>query len=312
MLSRRLLRIKAIKSLYAHFKSETETLKGSEKNLALAIDKVYQLYHLVMELPVEVKRYAEDRIELGRQKKLPTAADLKPNLKFVTNRAILQIEQSDALNAYTQKNALNWRQYPEVVKGLYNDLIKSEFYKSYMTSGQDSYKEDIKLLEKFFTDLVSDNEAVEAALEEMSIFWADDLDFSLIMVLRTLSSMRERDTDVPLLPKYKNDDDREFAEELYRRALINYKEYLTYVERFTENWDVERIAFMDNLIMVTAMAELLTFPSIPVKVTLDEYIELAKYYSTPGSGTFINGILDKIVEQLETEGRLNKSGRGLL
>ncbi|MDR2885777.1 MAG: transcription antitermination protein NusB [Rikenellaceae bacterium] len=312
MLSRRLLRIKAVKALYAHFKSEAENLRASEKNLALSIDKVYQLYHLLLDLPLEVRRYAEDRIEIARNKKLPTAADLNPNMKFVENRAMQQIDNDEALGAYLQRNALSWKASPELIKHLYNKLVTTSFYKDYMAAGAHTYKAEVKLLEKFYTEVVADDEAVETALEEQSIFWADDLDFALIMVLRTLDGFKEKQDAVPLLPKYKNDDDKLFGEELFRKALVNYNDYLAYIEKFTHNWDVERIAFMDNLIMVTAMAELLGFESIPVKVTLDEYIELAKYYSTPGSGLFINGILDKIVEQLQSEGKLNKTGRGLL
>jgi N utilization substance protein B len=312
MLSRRLLRIKAIKALYAHFKSEAETLRASEKNLALSVDKVYQLYHMMLVLPAEVARYAGQRIEIARNKKLPTREDLNPNMRMVENAAILQIENDEGLEACLKRNSLSWNASPELIKHLYGKLVASDMYKDYMAAPQSTYKADVKFIERFYTDIVSDDHAMETALEEQSIWWADDLDFALIMALRTLDSFRERQTAVPLLPKYKNDDDRLFGEELFRKASVNYNDYLAYVEKFTVNWDVDRIAFMDNLIMVTAVAELLSFESIPVKVTLDEYIELAKYYSTPGSGLFINGILDKIVEQLRSEGRINKSGRGLL
>ncbi len=312
MLSRRLLRIKALKALYAHFKSESDSLVASESNMMQGIDRVYQLYHQLLFLPVEVRRYAEQRIEIARNKKLPTKEDLNPNLKFVENRLLEQTELSESLGGYMQKHSLGWTQHPELIKSLYNSLVASDYYKSYMGNPQRTYKEDVKLVENFFLSEVCDNEAVENVLEEQSIFWADDLDFALIMVLRTLASCRERQADLPLLPKYKSDDDERFVKELFRRAVVNYNDYLPYVERFAQNWDVERIAFMDNLIMVCAMAELLAFDSIPVKVTLDEYIELSKYYSTPGSGLFINGILDKIVELLESEGRIAKAGRGLL
>jgi len=154
--------------------------------------------------------------------------------------------------------------------------------------------------------------SLEEALEEQSILWADDADFAVIMVLRTLDDMRASQTDVPLLPQYKSEDDAVFVKELFRKTLVGYGEYIGYIDKYTSNWDVERIAFMDNLIMAAATAELLSFPSIPIKVTLDEYIEIAKYYSTPGSSVFINGVLDKIVEELTAEGRIRKSGRGLL
>jgi transcription antitermination factor NusB len=153
---------------------------------------------------------------------------------------------------------------------------------------------------------------LEEVLDEQSILWNDDLGFALIMVTRTLSNMRPSHRDVKVLPKFKSDEDLDFAMELFEKAAVNYDSNLEVIEQFTRNWDIERIAFMDNVIMVTAMAELVSFPSIPVKVTLDEYIEIAKYYSTASSSTFINGVLDKVVTTLTEEGRINKSGRGLI
>ena len=170
----------------------------------------------------------------------------------------------------------------------------------------------LALITDFYTRELEQSELLEDVLDEQSILWNDDLGFALIMVTRTLSGMRQSHREVKVLPKFKSNDDLEFAKELFEKTAINFDTYLQYIEKFTRNWDVERIAFMDNLIMATAVAELVSFPSIPVKVTLDEYIEIAKYYSTPGSGTFINGILDKIVAALTEEGKINKSGRGLI
>ena len=312
MLSRRLLRIKAIKALYAHFKSESDSLIASEKNLMAGIDKTYDLYHQMLWLIVDVARYAEGRIELGRKKKLPTPEDLNPNTRFIDNALIRQIENTRELTDYLEKKSLGWVKYPELIKKLYEALIASDYYKEYMEAPASGYRQDVKVVENFYVKTVSDNELLEEVVEEQSILWADDVDFSLVMVVRTLGDCRASMTGIPLLPEFKNDDDREFGRELFRKTLVNYKEYLSYVEKFTQNWDVDRIAFMDNLIMTTALAELLNFPSIPVKVTLDEFIEIAKYYSTPGSSLFINGVLDKIIENLQKEGRINKTGRGLL
>jgi len=312
MLSRRLLRIKVIKALYAHFKSESELTTISEKNLTASIDRTYDLYHQMLWLASDVARYAENRIELARNKKLPTAEDLNPNTRFIDNAAVRQIEDSRKLTDYLTKKSLGWAKYPELIKNLYNDLEKSDFYQSYMAAPSTDYRKDVRLVEQFFTECVEDNPLVEEVVEEQSILWADDIDFSLIMVVRTLGDMRDGEKDIPLLPQYKNEDDRTFAQELFSRTVVNYADYLSYVEKFTQNWDIERIAFVDNLMMVAAMAELVSFPSIPVKVTLDEYIEIAKYYSTPGSSHFINGILDKITEALTAEGRIQKTGRGLM
>ena len=312
MLSRRLLRIKVIKALYAHFKSDSESVSTSEKNLTASINRTYDLYHQMLRIVADVARYAENRIELGLNKKLPTAEDLNPNRRFIENAVIRQIEESRPLNDYLEKKSLGWTRYPEVIKNLYNDLIASNFYKLYMSAAVNNYTADVRLVEQFYTKIVEDNPFVEESVEEQSILWADDTGFSLIMVVRTLGDMRARQEDIPLLPQYKNEDDSIFAQELFRQTVDHYPDYMSYIEKFTRNWDVDRIAFVDNLIMVASMAELIGFPSIPVKVTLDEYIEIAKYYSTPDSSHFINGILDKISDTLTAENRIQKSGRGLL
>lgn len=312
MLSRRLLRIKAVKALYAHFKSESDSISASEKNLTQAIDKTYDLYHQMLWLIVDVARYAEKRLDIARNKKLPTYEDLNPNTKFVDNAVIAQIANSDRLVAYLERKALGWSQYPELIKSLYDSMSASDYYKEYMASEEHTYNQDRKFVEDFYLNTVEDNEALEAAVEEQSILWADDVDFALVMVNRTIGICRKSQNDLPLLPQFKNDDDQAFVKELFRKAILNYDEYLSYIEKFTQNWEVERIAYMDNIIMVVAISELVNFPSIPVKVTLDEYIDIAKFYSTRNSSVFVNGVLDKAIAVLKEEGKISKSGRGLL
>lgn len=312
MLSRRLLRIKAVKALYAHFKSESDSISASEKNLTQAIDKTYDLYHQMLWLIVDVARYAEKRLDIARNKKLPTYEDLNPNTKFVDNAVIAQIANSDRLVAYLERKALGWSQYPELIKSLYDSMSASDYYKEYMVSEEHTYNQDRKFVEDFYLNTVEDNEALEAAVEEQSILWADDVDFALVMVNRTIGMCRKSQNDLPLLPQFKNDDDQAFVKELFRKAILNYDEYLSYIEKFTQNWEVERIAYMDNIIMVVAISELVNFPSIPVKVTLDEYIDIAKFYSTRNSSVFVNGVLDKAIAVLKEEGKISKSGRGLL
>ena len=312
MISRRMLRIKVVKALYAHMKSDADSLMASEKMLVTSIDKTYDLYFLLMSLVVEMAQYAEQRQEAAKNKKLPTYEDLNPNRKFVDNAVIRLLAQSDSVNDYLAARKLSWAKYPELVKSLYTQLEQSDYFKKYMTSQESSFREDLALITEFYTRELEESEILESALDEMSILWNDDLGFALIMVTRTLSNMRASHTDVKVLPKFKSIEDLDFARELFAKAAVNFDNYQEEIEKYTRNWDVERIAFMDNLIMATAVAELVTFPSIPVKVTLDEYIEIAKYYSTHGSSTFINGILDKIVASFTEEGKINKSGRGLI
>ena len=307
-----MLRIKVIKALYAHLKSDADSLMASEKTLVASIDKTYDLYFLMLSLIAELAHYAEQRQELARKKQLPTYEDLNPNRKFVENAVVRLIAQSDAVNDHLAARKLSWAKYPELIKTLYSQLEQSDYYKSYMAHAERSWKEDLALVTDFYTRELEECEMLEDVLDEISILWNDDMGFALIMVTRTLSNMRPSHTDVKVLPKFKSEEDLDFAMQLFEKAAIGYDSNLQQIERFTRNWDVERIAFMDNLIMATAVAELTTFPSIPVKVTLDEYIEIAKFYSTAGSSTFINGVLDKAVASLTEEGKINKSGRGLI
>ncbi len=307
-----MLRIKVIKALYAHLKSDADSLMASEKTLVASIDKTYDLYFLMLSLIAELAHYAEQRQELARKKQLPTYEDLNPNRKFVENAVIRLIAQSDAVNDHLAARKLSWAKYPELIKTLYSQLEQSDYFKSYMAHAERSWKEDLALVTDFYVRELEECEMLEEVLDEMSILWNDDLGFSLILVTRTLSNMRPSHTDVKVLPKFKSEEDLDFAMQLFEKAAIGYDDNLQQIERFTRNWDVERIAFMDNLIMATAVAELITFPSIPIKVTLDEYIEIAKFYSTAGSSTFINGVLDKAATSLQEEGKINKSGRGLI
>ncbi|MBO5805438.1 MAG: transcription termination factor [Tidjanibacter sp.] len=312
MFSRRFLRIKVLKAIYAHTASAGDTLAIEEKNLLHSIDKAYDLYPYILSLIVEVKRYASERIEIALRKHLPTEQDLNPNRKFINNALIARIENDEALDDMLRRRKLGWAHYPELIKHLYNQMIASEYYTNYMNSERNSFAEDRKLVEEFFLETVQDNQMLLDVIEESSIMWSDDIDFILIMVLRTITSCRKEQTELALLPEYKSDDDKAFVKRLFAEAVVGYDEHLGIVEQYTDNWDVERIAKMDSIILTTALTELLTFDSIPVKVTLDEYIEIAKYYSTLGSSNFINGVLDKISSDLVASGRIVKQGRGLV
>ena len=311
MLSRRLLRIKVVKALFAHLKSGADNMMASEKTLMASVDKAYDLYFQMLILPVELAEYARRRQELGKQKKLPTFEDLNPNTKFVDNAVIRLIANSDSVNDVVAARKLGWSQQPDLIRTLYGQLIESPYYKEYMQREERSFSDDKHLLEEFFQQMQS-CEALDEALQEMSLMWSDDLAYIVMMILRTLSNLRSSHTELKVARKFKSDEDPEFVRTLFEKSHVNYDANLAYIERFTENWDVERTIFMDNLIIGTAMTELTSFPSIPVKVTLDEFIEISKYYSTPGSSVFINGVLDKIVASLTEEGRIRKSGLGLL
>lgn len=311
MLSRRLLRTKVIKALFSHIKSGADNMMASEKSLMASVDKAYDLYFQILILPVEIVNYALQRQELAKAKNLPTFEDLNPNTKFVDNSVIRVIANSDSVNDYVAARKLGWEQQPDFIRSLYTRMCESQYYKDYMARQERSFDDDRRLLEEFFKD-IQDFEMLDDVLEEMSILWNDDLSYAVMMILRTLSSLRPSHTELKVMSKYKSQEDPEFVKTLFEKALVSYNDNQEYIEKFTSNWDVERIVFMDNLIIGTAMAELISFPSIPVKVTLDEWIEISKYYSTPGSSNFINGVLDKMVDSLTKEGRIKKAGRGLI
>jgi N utilization substance protein B len=311
MLSRRLLRVKVAKNLYAHLKSGADNLKASEKNLIESIDKAYDLYFQMMSLIVEVAHYAEGRQEIAKQKKLATYEDLNPNRRFVDNAVVQLIANSDSVNDVLAKRKLSWSHYPDTIKDVYNRMIETDFYKNYMSASISTYSDDRRFVEEFYTWLEED-EALADIVNEMSLLWCDDYGFALYMVVRTVQNTKQSHDELRILPKFKSEDDLTFARQLLIKSLVQYDDNQELVDKYSNNWDVERVVFMDNLILSIAITELVTFDSIPVKVTLDEWIDIAKYYSSPSSSTFVNGVLDKIVADLKEQGRINKSGRGLL
>ncbi|MBR4843403.1 MAG: transcription antitermination protein NusB [Alistipes sp.] len=311
MLSRRLLRVKVAKTLYAHLKSGSDNLRASEKNLVESIDKAYDLYFQMMSLVVEVAHYAEGRIELAMQKKLPTYEDLNPNRRFVDNAVIHLIANSDSVNDYIAERKLSWALQSDAIRDVYNRLIEADFYKKYMSAPVVTFTDDRKFVEEFFQWLEED-EAMLDVVNEMSLLWSDDYGFALFMALRTVQNLKRSHTEVKVLPKFKSDEDLDFAKRLFVKSLVDYEDNQEIVDRYSKNWDVERVVFMDSLIINIAIVELKQFDSIPVKVTLDEWIDIAKYYSSPTSSNFVNGVLDKIVADFMADGTIQKSGRGLL
>ena len=311
MLSRRLLRVKVAKSLYAHLKSGSDNLKASEKNLVESIDKAYDLYFQMMSFVVEVAKYAESRIEWAKQKKLPTYEDLNPNRRFVDNAVIQLIANSDSINDVLAARRLSWVTAPDAAKEVYGRLVEADFYKRYMSAPIVTFTDDRKFVEEFYAWLEQD-EALADIVNEMSLLWADDYGFALYLAIRTVQHLKRSHTEVKVLPKFKSDDDLEFAKTLFIKSLVNYDDNQEIVDKYSKNWDVERVVFMDSLIISIAIVELKHFESIPVKVTLDEWIDIAKYYSSPTSSNFVNGVLDKIVADFTADGIINKSGRGLL
>lgn len=313
MISRRQLRIKALQSLYAYYKTDREDMGRSEKELHFNIQKAFELYHYLLLLIIDVILYAESRIELARNKRIPTNEDLHPNTRFIHNQLVDQVRNNESLLRFVDQHKLNWSNYPELIKDIYAKLIENEEYASYMSAEESGYAEDKKMITHIYSHVVFPSELLSSVMEEQSIYWNDDLEFITSMIVKTFKKFQEGDgPDKSLMELYKSDEDRDYVVKLYRQTIIHREEYVEYIKLNTRNWDVDRIAFMDILIMQMAIAELIGFPSIPTKVTLNEYLEISKFYSTSKSSVFINGVLDKVVFQLKEEKKIVKKGRGLI
>ena len=312
MLSRRILRTKVVKAVYAHTQCENITPLTSEKNLVLSIDRAYDLYFHLLALVPEIAEYAAERIRIGENKKLPTYDDLHPNRKFVENKVVARLAEDENLQVELKNRKLSWSNHRDLIVALYNALIRQPFYQKYMLSEERSFREDAQLVSDIYMTMLEEFEPLDRVLEEQSILWNDDLGFILTMVSRTILSMRESHEAIKFMPQFKSEDDLDFAKSLLRHAVAGYERISLLLDNSMKNWDIERVALMDKLILITAIAEAENFPSIPVRVTMNEYIDIAKCYSTESSGSFINGILDRIISQLTAEGKIIKSGKGLL
>jgi N utilization substance protein B len=313
MISRRLLRIKALMALYAFNRREDENIAQAETELMFSIGKTYDLYHYLLLLVLEIADIAGEKIDQALQKRMPTPQDLNPQRRFIDNQVIAQLRNNLAFNNYLSSKKLSWVNNSHIPRLLYNKMIVWEIYEEYMKADSQNYLSDRKFIIKLITELFSDSEDLQSNLEEQSIYWNDDMEYVSAMIEKTLKKFKaDSKNSVPLMPLFKNEEDEEFVKILIRKAILHSKKCSELIDKNTTNWEVERIALMDILVMQLAVTEILEFPEIPVKVTLNEYIEIAKYYCTSKSSTFVNGILDNIVKEIRDEGLFNKYGRGLV
>ena len=311
MISRRLIRIKVLQTLYASLKGD-KTLNAAEKELMFSIEKVEELYHYILLLLLDIVHFANNRIDAAKEKKIPTYEDLNPNTRFVDNKVIKQISEDPGLKKYILEKKISWVDYPELIKALYKSITSSDYYLAYMELADGDFNDDKKLIESIIVKEIAGMEQIEQWMEEKSVFWNDDLDFVLTMLVKNIKKLKNSDEGLPVIKAFKGSDDCDFAVRLLRKSQLNYEEFKQTVEKYTTNWDVDRIAFIDILLMVIAIAEIIEFKNIPVKVSLNEYIEISKTYSTRNSSNFINGILDKVVKVFRNENKIQKEGRGLV
>ncbi|GAB1359678.1 transcription antitermination factor NusB [Porphyromonadaceae bacterium] len=305
MINRILIRTKILQILFAFYQNEDKGYAAAEKELFFSIEKAYDLYFLLLRLGVEITYLHEKRIDIAKNKFLPTEQELNPNLRLVNNRLIRGLASCSELQKRCENNGLNWSNQELLVRALLDEIVASDLYKEYLLS-DDTFESDRAFWSKVYKQLIPKSDHLLETLEEMSVYWNDDFDTIVSFAQKTIKKYDEKDPGEVLFPMFKSDEDFDFAKKLFRSAYLNGKEYRSLIETHIKNWDIDRLAYMDLLIIQIAIAELMNFPSIPATVTINEYIEIAKCYSTERSGTFVNGILDKVVNELRAEKKILK------
>lgn len=293
MINRVLIRLKIVQIVYAYYQNGGKNLDTAEKELFFSLSKAYDLYNYLLLLMVEVTKQANKRLNAAKNKLVPTKEELFPNTKFVENRFIAQLEVNKQLLEFSNNQKKTWENEADFVKTLCDKILESDIYKEYMASETSSYEEDRELWRKLYKNIIFNNIELDQVLEDQSLYWNDDKEIVDTFVLKTIKRFDEKNgAKQELLPEFKDEEDQDFARRLFRRTILNADYYRHLISENTKNWDLDRVAFMDVVIMQIALAEILSFPNIPVSVSLNEYVEIAKLYSTPKSGGFINGTLN--------------------
>ena len=314
MLTRRHIRVKVMQSLYAFNQSENDNLASEEKFLLKSMEEMYDLFVLQLSLLTEIKAHAETFLERSQQKHLATQEDKDPNRKFVQNAVFEILEQNTQLEQIIDDRKLNhWKFDDEYVAILWNEIKESDAFADYMETRDNSFKEDKDFVLAIFKKVIAPNDKIYDYFEDKKLTWLDDLPLVNTAVVKMLQKLKQTATPEDKLPKlFKSIDDKEFAVNLFRKTYLKDGKLSNEMQGKTPNWDKDRIAEIDTVLLKMAICEFLEFPSIPVKVTINEYLEISKEYSTPKSSIFINGILDKLSKEYKTDGKLNKIGRGLM
>jgi len=306
MINRELIRNKVVQLTYAYYQNGSKNIESAEKELVFSLSKAYDLYNYLLALIVGVTRESRRHLEVAQSRAKREGTEM-PSQKFAYNRFAMQLEENKMLNDFMETQKKTWNDEPEFLKKLYTQITESQIYKEYMEDQEDNYEADRELWRKLYRTLIQNNEDLDALLEEQSLYWNDDKEVVDTFVLKTIKRFEEKNQGKQeLLPEYDNEEDKEYARKLFRATIMNADEYQHFMSEASRNWDFSRLAYMDIVIMQIAIAEMMTFPSIPINVTINEYVEIAKYYSTPRSAGYINGMLDAIAHHLVRSGRLLK------
>lgn len=320
MLTRRYLRIKVLQELYAFSRNNDANYSNAEGKLITNIEKIYELYIHQLSYLVELTEFESDRQDEAKKKYYPTEEDLNPNRKFVENKVLLQISDNKEYKRLRDKHRVNWADNKDMLRNTLMQIKASNAYKRYIASEEHSFEEDKKFLAYIVEDVIAYDELLITYFEDKNVNWVNDFDASLVLLEKTFRNLKPSNDEFEKLPSLYNSAttatgkilDQEFVKKLFRSAIFNADEVDEMINTRTEKWDFERIAIIDILILRMAVTEFLHFQTIPVKVTINEYIELSKVFSTPKSSVFVNGLLDKLRKEFEQENKINKIGRGLI
>ena len=307
MINREIIRIKIVQLTYAYYQNGNKNIDTAEKELFFSLSKAYDLYNYLLSLIVAVTKESRRRLNI-LQAKAQREGSVEPSQKFAYNRFAMQLENNKQLLESSETQKRHWEDSPEFIGKLFELIEQSQIYKDYMESNEDNYDADRELWRKIYRTLIQDNADLDALLEEQSLYWNDDKEVVDTFVLKTIKRFDEKNgPKQELLPEYDSEDEKDYARKLFRATILNGEEYQRFMSEASRNWDFSRLAYMDVIIMQIAIAEMLTFPSIPLNVTINEFVELAKYYSTPRSAGYLNGMLDAIARHLSATGRLFKT-----
>ena len=307
MINRELIRIKIVQLTYAYYQNGNRNMDNAEKELLFSLAKAYDLYNYLLALIVSITQEERHRVEIAATRANREGTEA-PSSRFATNKFAVQLEENKQLNLFMESQKRRWEDDMEAVRKLCDQIEQSTIYQEYMASDDDSYEADREVWRKIYRTLIQENPELDAILEEKSLYWNDDKEVVDTFVIKTIKRFDPANgADQELLPEYRDEEDRDFALKLFRSTILNADEYQRYMSESSRNWDFSRLAYMDIVIMQIAIAEMLTFPNIPVTVTINEYVDLAKLYSTPRSGGYINGMLDTIARHLIQMGKMMKT-----
>lgn len=306
MINRKLIRVKIVQLTYAYYQNGHHNMDTAEKELLFSLSKAYDLYNYLLGLIVAITQEERRRVDIATRRAEREGTET-PSQRFAFNKFATQLEENKQLNLFMEDKKMSWENDVEAVRKLCDQIERSPLYQEYMMTEAEDYETDRELWRRIYRTLIQGNEDLDAILEEKSLYWNDDKEIVDTFVLKTIKRFDPANkADQELLPEYDDTEDREYALKLFRSTILNADTYQRYMSETSRNWNFSRLAYMDVVLMQIAIAEMLTFPNIPISVTINEYVDLAKLYSTPKSGGYINGMLDAIARHLVDTGRLLK------